>query len=52
MFACIIDLEATDGGEPAVTDELEAEYVEENPFSFEEDGTEDDDNNAEVSMDA
>eukprot|EP00795_Rhopilema_esculentum_P005347 gene5347-521_t len=41
-------LEATEGGEPAVTDELEAEYIEENPFSFEEDGTEDDDNNAET----
>ena len=40
------DLEASEEGEPAISDDLEAEYTEENPFLFE--GDEDDVTNAEV----
>ena len=46
----IIDLEATSDGEPAVTDDLQAEYIEENPFSFEQDISYDDVTNAEVNF--
>ena len=45
---CFSDLEASDEGEPAISDDLEAEYTEENPFFFE--GDEDDVTNAEVNI--
>ena len=42
----LIDLKASNEGEPEISDELEAEYTEENPFSLEAD--EDDITSAEV----
>eukprot|EP00112_Aurelia_sp_Birch-Aquarium-sp1_P018965 Seg4600.1 transcript_id=Seg4600.1/GoldUCD/mRNA.D3Y31 product="hypothetical protein" protein_id=Seg4600.1/GoldUCD/D3Y31 len=41
-------LEATSDGEPALTDDLQAEYFEENPFSFEQDFEQDDVTNTET----
>ena len=44
----LLALEISDEGEPAISDDLEAEYQEDNPFTF--DGDEDDVTNAEVNI--